>query len=739
MRTFLTFLQYCFIALSLSSTVLFAQPQLSKTNGPEGGDITDIKCVDDNIILVTTKHGGFFISFDGGDFWHQRNNGIKPSMPGLLMLFCVEYVNGFVFVGSNQHGIFRSGDLGENFEQVNTGIPTGPGLKVTKIVSNSEGDLFAVIPGHRIRRSLNNGNSWQETGPGIPDLFSITDITISDSTSNLAKKKTTEGKIFVSTNSSGVFKSTDMGNSFSPNNNGLTNLNINTVKSRYGITIAGSTTGAHRWNNVSNSWINVDGLPAGPVKAITIISDGSTDEINVVATNSSSSQVYGSSNNGVSWILKRNSRATNNPVLTNNNSFVFYGDHFGLQRQNISVNQWEEKNKGLTAVISSKLDFASDGAFYTLSTDQFDFQQSALYKTTDFGLNWNRFAEFDRGFTVHDFKYPYAVGYQVDLGGIFSKFNENTNEFDILYTNANGPYYSIAQHSNNIVTVGLPGTLKTTDGGNTVSTNAIWGYDVGYNTYREEWFLAGATGIKTSLDGLNWGAYITNDFPRKFTFASDGYVGYRDANFMIKGLTENNTVITLSSPAYGWQGGLIPAAIGFDNENKLWAGTYNFFANTVQLLYFDFYNGNVWEEQELPENLNTAIFDINFRYIFLQKKSSGTSDLFIATAGSGVWRFGEPTNVENDVSHISSFTLYQNYPNPFNPSTTISWQSPVGSWQTLKVYDLLGREVATLVDEYKEAGRHSIEFDASSLSSGVYFYKLQAGDFFSTKKLILMK
>jgi 5'-nucleotidase / UDP-sugar diphosphatase len=85
------------------------------------------------------------------------------------------------------------------------------------------------------------------------------------------------------------------------------------------------------------------------------------------------------------------------------------------------------------------------------------------------------------------------------------------------------------------------------------------------------------------------------------------------------------------------------------------------------------------------------------------------------------------------------FELNQNYPNPFNPTTIISWQSPVGSRQTLKVYDLIGREVAKLVDEYKPAGRYEIKWDASGLATGVYFYKLQAGSFVETKKLILMK
>lgn len=87
----------------------------------------------------------------------------------------------------------------------------------------------------------------------------------------------------------------------------------------------------------------------------------------------------------------------------------------------------------------------------------------------------------------------------------------------------------------------------------------------------------------------------------------------------------------------------------------------------------------------------------------------------------------------------SEFKLYQNYPNPFNPSTIISWQSPVGSWQTLKIYDVLGREVATLVNEEKPVGKYEVNFDASKLSSGVYFYRLQAGSFVSIKKMMVLK
>ncbi|BDQ03648.1 MAG: hypothetical protein KatS3mg036_0349 [Ignavibacterium sp.] len=97
------------------------------------------------------------------------------------------------------------------------------------------------------------------------------------------------------------------------------------------------------------------------------------------------------------------------------------------------------------------------------------------------------------------------------------------------------------------------------------------------------------------------------------------------------------------------------------------------------------------------------------------------------------------TYAENEDLIVKKFELYQNYPNPFNPSTKISWHSPVGSWQTIKVFDVLGNEVATLIDEYKSAGSYEVEFNGQNLSSGVYFYQLRAGEFISTKKMLYLK
>ena len=127
---------------------------------------------------------------------------------------------------------------------------------------------------------------------------------------------------------------------------------------------------------------------------------------------------------------------------------------------------------------------------------------------------------------------------------------------------------------------------------------------------------------------------------------------------------------------------------------------------------------------------------------FVSPSSHAGGKTAIVIRSNKIYAF-TPGNVtavnETPTTLINTFELYQNYPNPFNPSTRISWQSPVGSWQTLKVYDVLGNEVATLVDEYKPAGMYNAQFTMHNLASGVYFYQLRAGDYVHTKKMMYLK
>ncbi len=115
---------------------------------------------------------------------------------------------------------------------------------------------------------------------------------------------------------------------------------------------------------------------------------------------------------------------------------------------------------------------------------------------------------------------------------------------------------------------------------------------------------------------------------------------------------------------------------------------------------------------------------------------AGAPDFYlIKTDASGL----TDVQIEHNPQILESFSLEQNYPNPFNPKTTIKYQIPELSFVTLKVYDVLGREIVNLVNEEKPIGNYEVEFNATSLPSGIYFYRLQAGSFVESKKMILIK
>lgn len=213
----------------------------------------------------------------------------------------------------------------------------------------------------------------------------------------------------------------------------------------------------------------------------------------------------------------------------------------------------------------------------------------------------------------------------------------------------------------------------------------------------------------------------------------------------------------MSNPESRWQSArIMPDTIAYDlNENVAMDSLrISFYKGETGRLYkYSLYSStdqNDWtpivEDVWSDESEWTAIqFDsTKSRYVKLVLKESNQSNK------ASIWEFESfgAMSKENPDQNITpdNFELSQNYPNPFNPSTKISWYSPVSGHQTLKIYDVLGNEIATLVDEYKAAGSYEVNFDTNNLpsgmqalASGIYIYRLTSDNYTETKKMMLLK
>jgi len=139
-------------------------------------------------------------------------------------------------------------------------------------------------------------------------------------------------------------------------------------------------------------------------------------------------------------------------------------------------------------------------------------------------------------------------------------------------------------------------------------------------------------------------------------------------------------------------------------------------------------------------NMNLMMNDYKFNYrIEAVDKSLIPRRSFAPDTGYFVAVYDTVTDVRDNYKTISDFELHQNYPNPFNPSTSVQYAISSRQFVTIKVYDILGKEVATLVNEVKPAGEYKVEFNAVNLPSGIYFYRIQAGSYINTKKMILLR
>lgn len=162
-------------------------------------------------------------------------------------------------------------------------------------------------------------------------------------------------------------------------------------------------------------------------------------------------------------------------------------------------------------------------------------------------------------------------------------------------------------------------------------------------------------------------------------------------------------------------------------------------STTAGKIYRTTNKGTSWTEQTTALATGKSFYAISMFNVNCGWAVTGTA--VSGGTNDGVWKYNDVLNEVNPINTTtpSNFVLEQNYPNPFNPSTTINYSIPKSSFVTLKVYDILGNEVKTLVNEQQSVNNYSITADFSNLTTGVYYYTLKAGDFTSTKKLMLIK
>jgi photosystem II stability/assembly factor-like uncharacterized protein len=318
--------------------------------------------------------------------------------------------------------------------------------------------------------------------------------------------------------------------------------------------------------------------------------------------------------------------------------------------------------------------------------------------------------------------------------GVFTSTN-NGSSWSVSTTGMTLPYiYSLLITSpNNYILAGSGGN------GGFISTNngTNWSLSLGttsiVNCYHQTpagYLLSGAGPAihKSTNEGVSWTQLVSGNTTMKdIVTVPKSPSGF---NIFVGSL---DGIFISTNEGVNWS--TINSGLDYRNINSLAASGTNVFAGSYGGgVYLSTNNGTNWTK------INTGLTNL-----FVQKLFIDGSYIYAGTENGVIWRRELSqviTSVENEDEVLKNFYLEQNYPNPFNPSTVIRYQLPVNGVVSLKVYDVLGNEIATLVDEYKEAGRYELEFNVGqtiSLSTGVYIYRLTSGNFTASRKMLLMK
>jgi photosystem II stability/assembly factor-like uncharacterized protein len=426
-------------------------------------------------------------------------------------------------------------------------------------------------------------------------------------------------------------------------------------------------------------------------------------------------------------------------------------------------------NAGQTWTTTIQRDFTSFGMPLEMSPDEPDFlifasdgtsgtqPNSVFFSSRNFGETWDTLARTtmrspcDVQITRGDSSNVILVGDGVtgngqaqmwrsdDKGRTWrSIFNASGSEIPMLSNSSLNPAIGFGTQW------GSGGVQRTTDFGKTWTTvstvGSAWGTDVakddptamvfgvygGGNSYLSR--DAGTTFTTSSLTGANSGLL----FYDRATLVANQTGGMFKATFNYTVPTSNAPVLTLAAPRGG--------------EVILSGGTYRveWAANALSTVNVEYRTSETAAWQTIATGLDALQSQVNFAVPTITTSEARVrvvdANNGALVSQSGLITFSPTASAAQASRNVpNGYALEQNYPNPFNPTTVINYQLPVISDVRLEVFDVLGRKVSTLVNERKPAGNHSASFNASTLSSGVYFYRLQTGAFSSTKRMLLVK
>jgi photosystem II stability/assembly factor-like uncharacterized protein len=485
--------------------------------------------------------------------------------------------------------------------------------------------------------------------------------------------------------------------------------------------------GVYLSNNGGTNWTPINNGLLNP-RVYALISNGSI----VLAATTGNGEVFATSDSGRSW-TPVNITQTQTAVRTfaEHDSNIFAGtEGNGVFNTKNNGRDWKEANLGLTDVEIHSLSVL-DGSLYAGTWGQ------GVAVSSDSGNSWTY---QNTGFT---FPYTYINCFgrsgsyilAATVGGIFIKSNGDTIWNAVASELVDGNVSSLAVENGNVFASSDPDRIiHSNDNGEN------------WSTVSSDFINPPGSEIIASVTCLAYGKYslFAGTSGRGIFLSSDGGKSWDEltispSDYITALNVKDSTVIAASWGIFlSTDGGLIwsPSNNGLPPlcpriNNIAFVGPYIFVGTDNSGIFLSADNGTSWTD------INQGILASRILTI-----NSDGSTLYAGTE-RGLWR--RPINeIITDV-HCepeplpSKFYLSQNYPNPFNSSTVIKYSIPIPCLVTIKVFDILGREIITLINEYKKPGNYSEEWLAPNSCSGIYFYQLRANYYKVTKKLMLLK